>query len=433
MALRAGPKRHVREGIWLAPLLAAACFSGEGTRGLPCSSDQSCDPDYPCVQGICGGPQAEAGLRGASVLFVVDTASDSAALQDRLARSGGPLLDRLRLLPHYRVGFVSADLGGPACEGPGEGGALVAESCRDRASAFGEAFGQACAASCPEGLVGDADALAPTAIPGRPGSAPRPWLEGGTAAPSNLRGAAPAELFACLAPQGTRGCTFGQPIAAARRAIERALDPEDPSHGFLRQSELLVLVFVTAGVECSHPPSSAAAFDPEGAKSFWGDTEASAPTPALCWNAGVACSNAQAGLYHECHAEDRALDGAPADAPERAALTPVAGEVEFLRATIAEQLGGEVMVAAFTGVHLDFAGDPGLLQYPVPNDMDRATYGIGPGCTSGGLRALPPVRVRDLALGFDAGLAFASACNPDWSAGMTALGVEISRRLGLGD
>lgn len=408
------------------PLALAACFSGEATRGLPCTSDESCGAGLRCVEGVCGGtPPGPSYLQGAAILFIVDNAASAEFLQDRLAEASEPFFHVLGNTSAYRVAVVTSDLGGPRCDGPGDRAAFVAEGCRDD----GARTTATCEALCPETFAGSP--LRPSVIP-TGGAAPRPWLQGGLNEFDNVPpelDATASDIFACLVLQDRKGCPFGQPLEAARRAIARGLDPADPAYGFVRARELLALVFVTGGVECSHPDVAAAAFDPAGDRVFWGDPAASEPSPAVCWNAGVACSNAQDGEYYECHPVDRALDGSFTDDPDDAVMTPVDAFVAEVQATVVDALHGEVMVAAFTGVPAWFSGDPATLRYPVPTDLERATHGIGATCVAGELRALPPVRLREFAAAFERDLLFDSACDSDWRQDMDALARAIATRL----
>lgn len=410
-------------------VLVAGCFSGEATRGLPCTDDASCGDGLACVHGVCGGgdePSPEF-LRGAAILFVIDDAAESAQLQHRLSAAAPALFGVLEQAGAYRVAVVTADLGGPRCDDPGDGAALVATSCRDELLRGTDV----CVGRCPVEFSGVP--LQPTAITAGGPLASRPWLQGGTVerenAPDGL-GLTLAGAFACLVAQDLRGCSFGQPLAAARRAIERALDPSDPAYGFVREDEVLALVFVTAGVECSHPLASSAAFDPAGERVFWGDPTAAEPTPAVCWNAGVACSNEQDGsYYYECHAVDRDLAGGPARGPSEAVLTPVDEYVEFFRREVVEARGGELVVAAITGVDITFAGDPAGLRYPVPDAAEEMSWGTGVICGAGLADVLPPVRLREFAAAFGNELVFATACDVTWDSQLRRIAEAIYGRL----
>jgi hypothetical protein len=146
------------------------------------------------------------------------------------------------------------------------------------------------------------------------------------------------------------------------------------------------VVVVTDGVDCSLTSSGLAAFDPDGQRALWSDSDAELPTAAVCWNAGVQCQGDPAG-FDDCMAVDRGLDGQLAAEGEPPVLVPVA---EFER-LVADELQLHVIsgVPAAGGAEPVYSasGDPAWLL----------EHGIDPGCTDGDVSALPPVRLRDLA------------------------------------
>src|SRR5262249_41377075 len=89
----------------------------------------------------------------------------------------------------------------------------------------------------------------------------------------------------CMASVGTGGCMLPQPLAAMRAALGDGanLAPASGNEGFLRDGAVLLVVFVSSGVECSAPNDSAL-FDP--------GPGAGPLTDFRCAQAGIACGGA---------------------------------------------------------------------------------------------------------------------------------------------
>ena len=78
-----------------------------------------------------------------------------------------------------------------------------------------------------------------------------------SATDNNIAGQDLSRAFGCIADVGESGCGFESPLAAARRALQRASDPTDPeSSGFLRPDAWLALIFLTDEDDCSLPADS---------------------------------------------------------------------------------------------------------------------------------------------------------------------------------
>jgi hypothetical protein len=90
-----------------------------------------------------------------------------------------------------------------------------------------------------------------------------------------------SKALECVADLGAGGCTFSQPLEAARRALDPKLNLNP---GFLRKNTFLSLLFITAGDDCSAAKTQL--FDPA-------QTQLSDPLGPLstyrCFEFGVSC------------------------------------------------------------------------------------------------------------------------------------------------
>jgi hypothetical protein len=151
-------------------------------------------------------------------------------------------------LPSLHLGIVSTDLGSggliASCPGDGDGGRLLA------LPRTGGCFG-------PTGSY-----VVDIADPG--GSRTRNYV-------GDL-----SSTFACIAPLGTSGCGFQQPLAA----VQAALGGNPANTGFLRPDAFLAVVILTDEDDCS--ASNDALFDPA-------NTTLGALTDFRCTEQGVSC------------------------------------------------------------------------------------------------------------------------------------------------
>lgn len=394
-----------RTGLAVAALLAVALGS-TGCAKAP--------PDPPPLSGTSGGESSSGAedsdepphTRAVDVLFVIDNGHAMGAPQARLAAAGEPLiagLDQLGL--DWRVGFTTTDNGNPTCGSTSpEAGRLQLTSCRARTGEFvfggnppTDATASACTDLCPlDELVVRPTTTAQDDVPSR-----RLWLE-----PANLpAGVTAAQAFACAAPQGIAGCGFGSPLESGHKALLRAAIDEEEQHGFVRDDALLVVVYVTDGVDCSFVNDFQSIFLDEGAGVFWSDPAASAPTAAVCWNAGVWCSGGP-GSYDECHAENRDVDGNVGVSDEQAVLQPVARYRDALADLEGQKQdldpAARVLVAVIGGVPSGYAEGTPLVYTDATDSAVQLELGIGPGCsqTPDATPVAPPVRERELAEAF---------------------------------
>ena len=360
--------------------------------------------------------------RKVDVLFVIDDTASMAGAQSRLAASAEALIAAIGSETDVRVGFTDTDKGHLLCDAPAAtAGQLRASSCWDRSASFvaeppgtGSGFEQACAAHCPADIgVGLRTRATRTAEDDTP--RPRPWLERRAGRTNLPPGIDFAQAFACMAPQGLRGCDYPAPLESMEQALARAQAPGDAQFGFVREDAALVVVFVTDGVDCStNAVHEGQVFDPRlpiPDRTYWEDPQAEGPSPAVCWNAGVRCEG-DGPTYPTCEAADFDPRGdvlRPWLDPEAdAILRPIDGygdrlvPLEWAAQAFDSEL--EVLIVVLGGVpegHAD--GGPPIVYADAADPTQQIEYGVGPGCArpDGGLAAPPPVRLRELAERYD--------------------------------
>lgn len=425
------------------PLLLAGCFSGESTRGLPCTRDVSCGAGLLCVEGTCGGEPQQTFLSGLSILFVMTDDPESGQLQANIAAAADPFIKILEDAElDFRVGVISTGMAHPLC-GPGQDGRLLLTSCLDREDAFKNAelgldlYTEACDMRCGDGVQGEAAVPIETAVDEGP-SRSRPWIQHGPLYEKNLyfNDLPPSALIGCFLPQGVAGCRYEQPLAALLRALGRMRDPMDDNYGFVDDGSLLVVIFVGRNNECSYAADSAEIFDPAGAQTFWPvmpvmpedpdvvPVPVADPTPAICWNAGAACSNLQDGQYFECHAVDHAASGAPTSNPGDAVLLPVDATAEAVDEIVTE-LGAQLLITGILGVPPE--GE--TLTYTTPMLGKPDPFGVGSGCNDNDVEAAPPLRLLAFAEALGDAGPFFPACSSAFGTPLGALAKQLVMRM----
>jgi len=282
----------------------------------------------------------------------------------------------------------------------------------------------------------------------------------------------PAEALACIGPQGIDGCGYEAPLEAMAQALNPGACWNDPDNctdpewewierTFLRDDAVLAIAIITDEADCSVRDfsimSNLAFMEVNPQFDF--------PTPssAICWHAGVECSDLdeETGVYAGCESANKDDEGVAGVSDSDAVLQPVRRYVDLLRAF--RNQGKEVIMLGVLGVPLvtDHAATPpheptaggveALVyrkwrdpQYPagdiLPEEyMDgvRAAakqheFGIGPGCTGsadGGItftgQAIPPVRIRSVCESLDdetrIRCCIESICDADFSPALRCL------------
>jgi hypothetical protein len=337
------------------------------------------------------------------VLFVVDNSGTMGPGQVALTQAMDSFVARLDNEGlDYRIAITTTDVGNPWCGTTSpEAGNFVATSCRSRLAEFVfngavvvDVSDEACLDVCPH----DAIAIQPSTTDLDPTPLPRPWIERIDGVTNLPAGVTPAEALRCLVPQGIAGCGFESPLEAMRRALLRAMSADQPNYGFMRSGAELLVVLVSDEIDCSYDNDWDTIFLPDGNRVFWSDPAAASPTSAVCWNAGVACTGGP-GTYDECHAQNYDVDGNPT-IPANAVLHDLAFYTNQLAAIDAANGPARVRVGVLGGVPLDYPDGGELVYADAIDPVFQSNFGIGPGCESADISALPPERMREVAEAF---------------------------------
>ncbi len=406
----------------VALLVAPACTDTVTNLGdiVPADTDSGgVEPPVPFL--LATSPP-----RGVDILVVIDNTPAMAQEQAALATALGDLVQGLAAVNDVRVSFTTTDNGNPTCVGTSpEAGALGVSSCQARGEQFVDAMGS------DDTQVGCLDACALpdfAVLPTNEGfgsqAKARPWIESIAGVPNvevDIRSA-----VACAAPQGVRGCGFAQPLESMRLAVKRSMQVGEPAEGFVRPDAAFAVVVLSHAADCSHDPARQEIFSADGAQVFWSDP--AAPTPGVCWNAGVQCSGGTADAWGTCVAMDKAVDGS-ASAASDAAMFPVSRYIELLDEVAA--LKAPYLSQPFVSLYV-IGGVPGGYEAGVtapsyPRNADATTlaeFGIGPACGADATGAVPLVRMRELAENNPELVTgrVASICDLDFATALAGLG-----------
>ena len=381
--------------------------------------------------------------RDVDILFVIDNSGSMAEEQARLARNFPAFIAELDgMQADYRIGVTTTDVAHPGCGGAAtpENGNLVLRSCLDAVADGAFVFNDDdAAAACT-----DQCKLSPAQLEQRPSVYDgdlHPWLESIGGETNLAAGVRMADAFACFGPQGIDGCGYESPLEAMRLAITKARASN--GNGFMREEALLSVVLVTDEADCSSNPAHADIFTSN--TTFQNDT-APQRTSATCWRAGTACSG-DGPDFKECHAEDWAADGSPAQSAEDAVLHPVDRYVDFLaglrgvpgaRAEDGGPAARDVLVSLITGVPVGYDLGAAELEYHAaePGSEQAINFGVAPGCTNSedgsNSTAIPPVREREVAEAFagaDGARNLFSICQDDYSPALRQIAASIKKAL----
>jgi hypothetical protein len=366
---------------------------GEGESSDDASDDKGSEPETGPLETDTAetDTSGDACVEAVDILFVIDNSGSMGASQRQIAQHIGAMVERLEQAGmSWRIGVTTTDNGNPWCPAgttTPEAGKLVASSCRSRLGDF--LFSDTVDvrdAACRDLCETEQFELAND----------QPWVESSDGV-SNTPD--PIEALECMLPQGVNGCGFESQLESMRLALARAQDPSEASFGFLRPEAQLAVVIVSDEVDCSYNPAWVDMFAQDGNKAFWSDPNASFPTSAVCWNAGVTCSGV-GPEFANCVAADKDITGQPTADPAAAVLHPISRYtdlLEDLRATKQSiDPAAEVRVFGILGVGLD-----GLPHYVDVSETDPTyhdSFGVGPGCEGPveGESAVPPVRMRSV-------------------------------------
>ncbi len=351
------------------------------------------------------------------VLFVIDDSATMGPAQGAVASAAATLAEQLvDAGVDLHVATTTTDYGHPWCSTTTpSAGRLALSSCREHLDEFtsilypdDDLSTRACTSVC------DLDTI--------PVANARPWIEAGPAG-TNLAGVAVGDALGCALPAGITGCGFEQPLESMARALELAADPAAPEHGFLRDEAHLVVVIVSDETDCSfaderifNRPESG------GTTQYWEDPELTAPTSAICWNAGVECTGGP-GVYEDCRASDRGLAGEVDVAPDDAVLQPAsryANALAQLHDAKQAASGASVMLFGIVGVPSEFP-DVGVTFADAVDPSEQIDWGIGPSCIGAGTKAIPPVRVLAVGDELDGPTGMYSICADDQTPAMQGI------------
>lgn len=350
-------------GVWFA----AGCGDSRGPAsdaGLTCVS--------PEVFRISGN-------RKIDLLFVMDDSPAMANMEAKLASQLpgflSSLADPASNLPNLHVAVVSSSLGGgqftdvPGCEAGGPG---------DQGGRFSHPAGS--------GLFAGETFMR---------------LNGG---PINFADDAGA-VFSRLAGLGHAGCPYPQPLEAARRALTKAQDPNDPDNaGFLRADAELGVVIITNEDDCSVPGDSDL-FDPT--QTHLADRYG-APGPYRCAELGWLCDGTAPPHQLPTGLEGVALDACvPVEGEGK--LTPVSAFTQFLDGLKASP--DDVTISVVTGPEQALVIGQRIVSAGA--DVTETVPTLEASCTgTSGETATPGVRLTEFAKdGRDA--VWMPACAPD--------------------
>jgi len=327
-------------------------------------------------------------------MFVIDNSGSMGTAQARLATAMDTFVARLDNEGiDFRISVTTTDDGNPWCSGTTpEGGSFVASSCRSRQEQFVfnggstvDVTDEACLDICSHPTI----ALLPTTTDVDPSPSPRPWIERIDGTTNLPKGVTPAAALRCFLPMGVDGCAFERPLESLNKAITRTVTNGEDEYGFIRDGADTLLVIVTDEVDCS--ASGEGIFLPDGSQVFWSNPGSPAPSSGLCWNAGVACSGASP--YDGCSSENYDAEGDPGASDDDAVMLPLSRYEDRIGQLDVANGAGAVRVALIGGLP-DAGGD--LVYEDAGNPADQENWGIGWGCESGSVSALPPVRMREL-------------------------------------
>jgi len=426
-------------------LFSTACPNDDIAHAEGTSSDTSGATEHDADTGPPYPVGFPIDVRGAvDILFVIDDSGSMAGPQGNLAAGVQSLISVLEtseLAADYRIGITTTDNGNPRCLEGGEKGRLVATSCRDRLSDFvltgptTQDFSGVCLNTCSHETL----EIVPTPTMGDTVLAPRPWIENNLGRSNLGAGVSIADALACVLPQGVNGCEFESPLESMRNAIIRSDISHDPSRGFMRDTAMLVIVFLTNEEDCSYTPENRDIFSPYGNRVFWSDPDADAPTSAVCWNAGVRCTEDATSGNQICAAQDYDISGQEPEYASDTVLHPIDRYVSQLREIEDKKWyngwGENIFVTVIAGVPQDYPTTP--IPFPKtpagssnPNFVSE--FGVGPGCVSSTTEAVPPVRMAEFAREFltdaDDNNLF-SVCGSDYAAAFQRLGEQISEAM----
>ena len=407
--------------------------------------------EYDAAQEDMEGIQIEVN-KDVDILFVIDNSGSMGEEQANLSENFGRFVGVLEaddVKANYRLGITTTDDSNYWCKGSGvsaaESGQFVLSSCRSRLGDFYFSGDDTDAeAACTDFCEFDTIDIQPTVTDQDPNPAARPWLENIEGATNLPDGITTTQALQCFGPQGINGCGFESHLESMWKALKLAQNSGQNQFGFLRDSAILSIVFVTDEADCSFNrdhQNTVFGEDGVGNQVFWSlpDVQQS-PSSAVCWNAGVSCDFS--ADMDQCHAVNKDVDGNEIGedaALDDAALYPLSKYSSFVQQLEDEKQilnpSQEVLVSAIAGVPENYPMIQQLSYAEGPDGTNpesfQAKFGIGQGCSSQVAEAVPPVRLKEFAEEFlvnDENNLF-SVCSTDYGPALDAIAESIRDQL----
>jgi hypothetical protein len=259
----------------------------------------------------------------------------------------------------------------------------------------------------------------PTTTHNDPVAKQRPWIEViDGQANVEADGADIADILSCYLPMGIKGCGFESHLESAYKSLARSVTENEDQFDFVRPDSMLAVVLISDEVDCSYADQSI--FEADGNRVFWSDPDASFPTSAVCWNAGVSCVGDEGEFDWQCQSENYDVDGNPTD-PGSAVLRPLERYTDQL-----EGLAGNRPVAVYGILGVGADGQPNYGKDGSDPQFED-DFGIAPGCQSGFTDAVPPVRQLEVVQHFGEDRMH-SICS-GYSNTINAIGADILSRI----
>ena len=384
------------------------------------------------------------------ILFVIDNSGSMADEQALLAKNFAAFINVLEaedVNANYRIGITTTDSGNPRCpaaQTTPEGGKLVLSSCVNRVALGDFSFNMdeydyACTDVCD--LDDSQLQIKPTATQYSNGEkAPRNWIERIEKETNLPDDVTTVQAFQCFGPQGVSGCGFEQHLESMYKALALASqDSSATNYGFIRDTAILSIVFITDELDCSHNEKFKEVFTTN--KQFWENPDRPDATSAVCFNAGVKCDGA-GPTYTRCQSANYGIDGTVDVDDADAVLQPLSKYVNFVQNLENEKQmfdqTQEVLVALIAGVPPGYeTGDKDIVYEDESDPAENELFGIGKGCTftpmGGGAvqTAVPPVREREFAEAFQVGddRNLFSICQDDYSEALRAIAKKLEEQI----
>jgi len=280
------------------------------------------DDDGPVLPTGCNG---DVDCELIDILFVIDNSATMGEEQLNLAANFPLLVDRLSNLDgddgtikaDVNIMVTTSDFGHPLCSdfykedyAPAQGSPIFS-GCNERIARFTgpQSYNpveipEACTNECPADVV--------------PGGDPFIHFDPSS---SNVPMGDVAAALSCVGPQGIDGCGYEAPLETMLQALRPEAcwnDPDSPecednenwgwvSRGFIRPGSTLAIAIITDEADCSvKAPDGFAAFT--STDELWledPEAEAKLPSSAVCWRAGVSCTDEDDdGVYESCDSKD---------------------------------------------------------------------------------------------------------------------------------